>query len=206
MYDRSVLAVLTPCDEENLARMAFRLNHNAARFHGATSSIGIAQEPIIDSREPTPAPPSPSELDRSAADYILLALGDQGLEDAPNTWRFGTNKKLCHVLLGYRGTAGISAFQYSITVDDDFCIWLHDFQSSHGTAVGYNGQGQDEIRKKDTWILSYGPGRTQHWEDIRIYSVALLSRLSSPTTRQRILSISSTSELPQSEARPHCCP
>ena len=146
MYSHNVFAVLTPCDEKDKARTAFGMKQNVDRFRKAAGRI--AEEPIIGSREPTPAPLSPYEGDHDATGCIILTL-DELPEDPQNGWWFGTRDS-SDVFLGRRGIAGISSQQYNITVDEDFCVWLHDYRSSHGTAVGYNHQKQDEIRKKDT--------------------------------------------------------
>ena len=70
---------------------------------------------------------------------------------AENMWQFGTRPSTSDVLLGHRGTKGISAKQCNLTIDDDeHCIWLHDYHSTHGTAVGYNGQKDNELRRNHT--------------------------------------------------------
>jgi hypothetical protein len=157
MFDYNVFAVLTP--EKINAMTTFDLPHNAKRFRKGVSSV--AKEPTIDSREPTPVP-STTENEEAC---IVLTL-DEEVKDHENMWQFGTRPRTSDILLGHRGTEGISAKQCNLTIDDDeHCIWLHDYQSSLGTAVGYGGQKKDEVRRKDTWILSYEPG-SKETEDL----------------------------------------
>ncbi|OCK91209.1 uncharacterized protein K441DRAFT_679710 [Cenococcum geophilum 1.58] len=108
MDNPNVFAVLTPRDGKNRAMTAFRLPENANRFHSATG--GVAEEPTINSREPTPSVWSLSEeereVDQDATDRIILTF-DKPPKDPLEGWQFGTNK-LSDVLLGHRGTRGIS--------------------------------------------------------------------------------------------------
>jgi hypothetical protein len=77
MSNPNIFAVLIPCDKNNLARAAFRLPENVHGYCKAAegSAQGIAEEPTIDSREPTPAPgSSPEQSNYNSADRILLRL------------------------------------------------------------------------------------------------------------------------------------
>ena len=180
MYSPSVFASLTPCDEKNKARSAFKLPQNERWFHEATG--GIAEEPTIDSREPTPAPEASSrDQDLGATDRLIVTFDEllKELENFPNGIQFGTNPVVCHVLLGHRGTGGISGRQYNITVDDNLCIWLHDYHSTHGTAVAHNGQNETEVRK-DTWLLAFEPGSRKRLKNITIHSGGLVVKLEFP--------------------------
>ncbi len=123
MYSSNVFAVLTPCDEKNKARSAFELPQNKKWFHKATG--GVAEEPIINSREPTPAPDASSEdQDVGATDRLIVTFDDllKELESCQSGLQFGTHLGLSHVLLGHRGTPGVSAKQYNITVGDN--LWI----------------------------------------------------------------------------------
>ncbi|KAF2453500.1 kinase-like domain-containing protein [Lineolata rhizophorae] len=170
MLDPNVFAVLTPCDEKNRARTAFSLPENADRFHKAVG--GVAEEPTIDSRQSTPSLLSPSEEtggeDEDATDRIILTF-DKPSKDPLKGWQFGTNKASSDVLLGHRGTRGISGRQFNIAVDERLWVFLHDYHSSHGTAVSYNHKNKDEVRKKETWILSRGPGKSTPWKVVMIH-------------------------------------
>lgn len=183
MYDPNIFAVLTALDRQNNAITAFRLPENANRFQSATG--GVASEPTINSREPTPSPlPLSGEddgVDKSATECIILTFDDPPKNPLVG-WQFGTDKK-SDVLLGHRGTRGISGRQYNITVDSRGWIFLHDYHSSYGTAVGYGNQKQAEVRKRETWILSRGPGSNSEWEDTTIHSYELAIRIEFPNQR-----------------------
>ena len=59
-------------------------------------------------------------------------------------------------------------------------IWLHDYESTHGTAVGLNGQNHTEVRRKDTWILASEPGTPDEFEDRTIRCGSLAVRIEFP--------------------------
>jgi hypothetical protein len=90
-----------------------------------------------------------------------------------NRLQLGTNPILSHILLGHRGTKGVSAKQCNITVDYNLCVWLHDYHSRHGSAVGHNGQNQNQVRKSETWILAFEPGEENPFGEITIHSGSL---------------------------------
>lgn len=182
MDDPNIFAVLIPCDKKNRARTAFHLPENVNRFHKATG--GIVEEPTIGSRESTPALLSPAEGegDQNATDRIILTF-NKPPKDPLKGWQLGTNKVSSDILLGHRGTAGISGRQFNITVDDRGWIFLHDYHSSHGTTVSYDYDKQDEVRKKGTWILSRGPGTRTLWKDITIHAGGLAIKIEFPNQR-----------------------
>jgi hypothetical protein len=126
------------------------------------SGLNSVRESGYCSREATPTEdPQSTDDEAGAVDRLVVTFNELLKTPLLNGMQFGTNTLLSHVLLGHRGTRGISTKQYNIIMDDDLCIWLHDFHSTHGTAVGHNGQNQMEVRKKETWILAYAPGA---WE------------------------------------------
>jgi hypothetical protein len=63
-------------------------------------------------------------------------------------------------------------------------IWLHDRYSTHGTAVGYEGQNKNEIRLNETWILAYGPGMPP-LRDITIASGGLVVNIEFPNHQRK---------------------
>ena len=181
MYDHNVFAVLTAHDEKNRASSAIKLEENAKWFHKAMG--GVAEKPTITSREATPAETSPqgnSETAETDAVNRLVITFDKLLENIQHGLQLGTNPKSSHVLLGHRGTRGISAKQCNITVDNDLRIWLHDYYSTHGTAVGYDGQNQKEVRRKETWILADRPKEEDLFMDITIHSSSLALKIIFP--------------------------
>ncbi|KAI9781671.1 MAG: hypothetical protein M1816_002228 [Peltula sp. TS41687] len=178
MYDHNVFTVVTAYDKKNKASSAFKLQENSKWFCEAIG--GVAEEPIIDSREATPAEdPQPDDEEASTVDRLVVTF-DKLLENLQNGVQLGTNPSSSHILLGHRGTKGTSAKQCNITVDDDLCIWLHDFHSAHGTAVGHDGQNQKGVRKRETWILAYQPGTRNPFKEITIHSGGLAVNIEFP--------------------------
>ena len=156
MYDHNVFAVLTAFDQRNMANSALRLAHNSQWFHKAEG--GVAEEPTINSREATPAVGDDAQSEKfnenrnknsrpGAVDRLVVTF-DGLLEKLHNGVQLGTNPNLSHILLGHRGTKGISARQCNIAVDDNLWIWLHDYYSTHVTAVGHDHQNETEVRRK----------------------------------------------------------
>ncbi|KAL9638261.1 MAG: hypothetical protein Q9164_001664 [Protoblastenia rupestris] len=165
MWDKKVFAILTPYDERGLARKAFRLQQNATWYSGGAPK-GIVEEPTIDSREPTPAPESSSKCIDSAV-FLLLTLNDKP-KNPLRGWQVGTDLLSSDVLLGYRGSSGISGRHFRITIAEDLSVWLLD-ESTYGTAVGYDGMAKHETQSKNEWILSYMPNRRNEWKEVVVY-------------------------------------
>lgn len=46
--------------------------------------------------------------------------------------------------------------------------------------MGYNHQGENEIRTKDRWILTYKPGVRPPWNDVRVYISGLAFKIDFP--------------------------
>ncbi|OAA57009.1 Protein kinase-like domain protein [Niveomyces insectorum RCEF 264] len=178
MYDEhDIFAVLTAHDTKNKASRAFKLWHNSAWFVPATG--GVAEEATISSREVTPAQNPQLDDDVCAADRLVVTFSElMQLEDLSEGILAGTGAS-CHILLGHRGTRGISHKHYGIAVDENLRIWLHD-HSLHGTAVGYQGQNEDEMRRKETWILAYEPGHDNPFGSITVNSGGLVVILEFP--------------------------
>lgn len=168
MYDHNVFVVLTACDGKNKANSAFKLRENSTWFRPSVG--GVAIQPTINSREATPAEDEGPDEGRGSMDRLVVTfnelLGNKNLE---NGLQLGTNPVSSHILLGHRGTKGVSARQCNITVDDNLCIWLHDYHSAHGSAVAHNGQNQYEVRKSETWILAFEPGKKNIFKVITIH-------------------------------------
>ncbi|KAI0407327.1 hypothetical protein F4802DRAFT_555044 [Xylaria palmicola] len=187
MYDHGVFAVLTAQDSNNRASSAFKLAHNAKWFQPAVG--GVAESATISSREPTPAFAAEADevQDRNnGVDRLVLLFSEliqlDGLRDGIQA---GTNTATSHILLGHRGTRGISARHYNITVDDEMRIWLHDHYSKHGTAVEYDDQNGNEIRLNETWLLAYGPGTRNRLGRIKINSSGLRIEIEFPNHEGR---------------------
>lgn len=176
MYDYNVFAILTAADGRDNARRAFNLPQNARWLRKATG--GVAEAPIIDSREPTPAEDPPVKQNINAADRLVLTF-DELLKNISNEVQLSTNPRSSHVLLGHRGTPKISARQYNIIVDGELRIWLRDY-STHGTAVDYADQNEKNFRREETWILRFQPGNPSVFEDTKIHSGQLSIQIMFP--------------------------
>jgi hypothetical protein len=158
-----------------MASSAFKLSHNSQWFRKADG--GVAEEPTIGSRETTPSwdegqyeavnENSNHNSTIGAIDRLVITFDGQW-KNLDNGIQFGSNPNLSHILLGHRGTKGISGKQCNITIDDNLWIWLQDFYSTHGTAVSHYGQNEREARRKETWILAYEPGAMYQFRDTRI--------------------------------------
>ncbi|KAJ2971740.1 hypothetical protein NUW58_g9332 [Xylaria curta] len=159
MYDSDVFAVLTACDKRNKARSAFDLPENRRWLRRARG--GVATAPLMNSREATPADDGQpgSDDEDGAVDRLVLTFD---VKNPANGIQFGTDPLLSDVLLGHRGTRGVSKRQFNIIVDDELRIFLQDLYSTHGTAVSSGGQNKDEVRKRETWILACSP--RQEWD------------------------------------------
>ncbi|KAK3068153.1 hypothetical protein LTR53_014502, partial [Teratosphaeriaceae sp. CCFEE 6253] len=168
-----VLLRLTPHAWSENAKGVFHLPHNQPWFQ--ESSPSIAEQPTIGSRESTPA----IDVESQSTPYVQiysehLALTFSGIwdvvksEDLPSLGDgicFGTDPHSCHVLLGCRGTKGISAKQYTISVHADTSVWLHDHGSTYGTAVMCNKQNGGRLRKPCQWILAFPMGTEGPYEE-----------------------------------------
>jgi len=177
MYDHNIFAVLTGCDGKDRANSAFRLPENSTWFRPSVG--GVAAKPIIDSRQTTPAEDEDSEGEELSVMDRLVVTFDELLKSTniENGLQLGTNLSSSHILLGHRGTKGVSAKQCNITLDDDLCIWLHDYHSGYGTAVGYDGQNQTEVRKSETWILAYKPGEENPFGEVTVHAGSLAIKI-----------------------------
>ena len=185
MYEANVFAVLVPSDFDGLARDAFRLGHNAELYH--RSSKGIVTEPGLSSRESTPAPSAlKPENDDSDHDKDRLVLTfHKRPRDLLRGWQFGTSPQTSDILLGHRGTTGISGRHFSLNVDENRRVVLRD-NSTYGTSVSYGGQAEDQVRRNFTWILSLEPESAIRLGEITIHilgSSMLAFRIEFPNHR-----------------------
>ena len=118
MYGSDVFAVITAHDQKNKAGSALELEYNSRWFCKATG--GVALEPTMDSRETTPAEDSQSNDEKeeitSIIDRLVVSFSKLlALDNLENGLQLGTNPILSHILLGHRGTKGISGRQVSPT-------------------------------------------------------------------------------------------
>ena len=63
-------------------------------------------------------------------------------------------------------------------------IWLHDYYSTYGTAVGQNGMSQEEVRRKETWLLAFPPGAANNiFKETTIHCSSLVLKIEFPNQR-----------------------
>lgn len=166
MDNPDVFAILTPCDGykgENAAT-AFRQPHNDARYRNAAERI--TAKPVIGSREPTPAPLSPSLQKLEYTHCLVLRFSDFIINTA-NGVLFGRNKKCCDVLIQ---CPGVSSQHFAIVIKEDGSWYLEDFLSRFGTAVGYDGKAAGQKRTRDRWIIAHPPKTPKQWDELIVYA------------------------------------
>ena len=116
MEDPNLIATLIPVDPEKWTENAFRLDDNKNRY--LPPARGIAESPIISSREATPADEQPAN-DHCKYDYthrLQLTFGEKP-KDTSKGYSFGTDPQRYNVLLGNRGAHGINGLYFYITFD-----------------------------------------------------------------------------------------
>ena len=155
MEDPNLIATLIPADGEKRAENAFCLEKNEERY--LPPSRRFEEGPTISSREATPAQEQPDDDYREYDSTHRLQLTfDKEPKDPVKGYSFGTDPQKCDVLLGHRGAHGISGLHFCITfddtIDDKKHLILRD-SSTNGTAISYNGQASEEVRRHFTWIL-----------------------------------------------------
>lgn len=145
-----LVATLIPIDPKRLAETAFLLPHNEILRQAPAE--GIAECSAISNLVHPPTPGA----GRNDSDYSLtprIRLSFEKLKDPTRGFVFGTNPRACDVLLGYRGTEGISDIHFCISFNEQGQVLLRD-SSTWGMAVTYDGQGIKEVRHHFTWILN----------------------------------------------------
>lgn len=102
MEDSNLIATLIPVDQWKLAENAFCLKQNAGRYLPPTQ--GIEEGPTISSREATPAQEQPDDDHcKYESTHRLQLTFDKKSKDPTKGYSFGTNSKICDVLLGALG-------------------------------------------------------------------------------------------------------
>ncbi|KAL9003068.1 MAG: hypothetical protein Q9188_004035 [Gyalolechia gomerana] len=89
-------------------------------------------------------------------------------KDLSKGWQFGTSPSSSDILWGGGRTKGISARHFNITVANNLRVMLHE-DSTYGTAVSYDGEAKTEVRKRNTWILSFEPGAHRQWTEVIVH-------------------------------------
>jgi hypothetical protein len=107
---------------------------------------------------------------------------DKPPRDITRGYSFGTERKRYDVLLGAKRREGnISGVHFYITFDKEGRITLKD-ESTHGTAVSYEGIGQEHKRRNFQWILFPGREIQVHLPNDFNFDI-MLARLDTCNTR-----------------------
>ena len=160
----TLLATLIPSDQYGLAMNAFCQEHNKDRYLAPRC---IEKDPSLSSREPTPTSGELIADERNGKyDHThRLALNlDTGVKNPAKGFCFGSNPKICDIVLGTR-RQGISNLHFYInfrTFNGTRQLILKDVSTS-GTTVTYNGQAREEVRDHFIWILDLEKAENK-WE------------------------------------------
>ncbi|KAI9888435.1 MAG: hypothetical protein M1814_006940 [Vezdaea aestivalis] len=173
MEDPNLIATLIPVDSLTTREFNRPTNDRCLSPIG-----GFDDKPVIGSREATPAsipsPPKDNDDDYEN-EYRLLLTFDKPPKDLTKGFTFGTDAEKCDVVLASRGVRQTSGVHFHIKFDvinGKRRLVLRDC-SFNGSAVSYNGQAGDEVRRHFTWILDLEKrdreGRKQGEWDIEVH-------------------------------------
>lgn len=70
-------------------------------------------------------------------------------------------------------------------MDDAHRIWLHDYNSTYGTAVEHNGQNSAEVRRKETWLLGFSFGAEDRFSGTTIHCGRFAIRIDFPNHERK---------------------
>ncbi|KAI9844979.1 MAG: hypothetical protein M1837_005123 [Sclerophora amabilis] len=162
MEDPTLIATLIPTDPRNLAEKAFLRPENRPRYLKPAESIADSST--------TSATSAQDQRDGNSDDYdfahrIRLRTTDE-LKNPVRGIAFGSDPETCDVLLPGNVQRGISGLHFWITFDENRQLLLRDC-STCGTAVSYDRQAQDEVRRNFTWMLGLVKEHG-HW-DVRVH-------------------------------------
>ncbi|KAL8646622.1 MAG: hypothetical protein Q9210_006033 [Variospora velana] len=152
MEDPDLIATLIPADSKEFARSSFLLPSNDARYLKPTKEF--VEGPTISSRQSTPGLEAPNEAcyEYETAHRIQLRF-DGPPKDPASGFAFGTDPQRSDVLLNYRGVVpGVSGHHFNITFNEGGHLILKGL-STRGTSVSYDGQAEDTVRHRFTWML-----------------------------------------------------
>lgn len=170
MEDPDLITTLIPVDD--LTKHVFSYESNKNRY--LPPAEGFNDDPVISSREITPAYDIPQK-DDGEDNYenmyrLLLNFDKEPPKDLSKGYAFGTDEQKCDVVLAPRGVRGISGVHFHILFDvinKERRLVLRD-SSTNGTAVSYDGQAEKEVRHRFTWILDLEKhtkkgGKAEEW-------------------------------------------
>jgi hypothetical protein len=137
LSDPDLFALLYPANK--LASVAVQQECNATRYVAPSAAEDVG------SREPTPAPATPSLLDDG---YLALRFSDTD----KGSWTLGRHQSCDIILKGQ----GVSSLHCEIVCQQDNSFDLWD-RSTWGTAISYDGE-PPEIKKNQYWLIARYPG------------------------------------------------
>ena len=141
--------VLTAYDRKNKANSAFKLPKNSTWFCPSLENVVI--KPIIDFRQTTSPKMKNLSKKNSALWTVLLwfsmSCSRTRISKTNYNW---AQIRFCFIFFWDIEKKKINAKQCNIIVNDNLCIWLHDYHSTHKFAVGHNDHNQNEMRKSET--------------------------------------------------------
>ena len=158
MYGPDVFAVLIPWRNEYWANTIQAFSHP----RNATWS----DRKSIDSREPTPALSPTCDSEHDSVNRLLLKFEQLS---SSNEIQFGTDEKVCHILLKFPGVRAISSRQFVIGVQPDYTISLKDRYSRYGTRVTQDGKVEKQVAPRE-YILAGRPGLPKRWNEVVIFT------------------------------------
>ena len=144
--------ILTLKATGDYAKYAFCRPHNSDRY--LPPSHEVVDECInVSSREATPFTIPETEVDGEDCSHRNRLTFYQTPKNTQQGYVFGTDPRVCDVLLGNRGRYRVSNRHFCITFDEQKRVVLRDF-SRWGTSVSYDGQARNQIRHHFTWIIN----------------------------------------------------
>lgn len=156
--DPDVFAILIPDDPAGYAKRCVSSKYNKEQF--------VPQETPDSSfcLPPSPSDTSSTDLDDDIDDRFresqqetmlyqhidhLVLRFSHSMVNPMEGFQFGTAEK-SDICLPRDGARRPSSRQFNIAIESNYSIWLHDYHSKFGTAVGYDGKCSKQFRKKNT--------------------------------------------------------
>ena len=169
MYGLEVFAVLTPWRERYWA--------NTIQAFGHPHNTKWLDREAIRSREPTPALSSTSESEQDSVVNRLVVKFEHLIYS--NEIQFGTDEKVCHILLKFPAVKAVSARQFVIVVRPDYTVYLEDRFSKYGTSVTQDGKLEEQTVHGE-YILAGQPGLPKRWNEVVIATGNLVYTIEFP--------------------------
>ena len=138
------------------ARTAFTLEHNRDRRPDTDEELEARPTKDWMSRETTPCESEEAKHDKSGLPKLRLQFTfDRPPKNLQRGFVFGSDRRACDVLLAGpndQRLPHISGSHFRIDFDQEGYLMIED-TSTRGTAVGFDGQNEEQHRTKFTWLL-----------------------------------------------------